>query len=636
MRYFFISIVFLILTINVNATHIVGGDISYKCMGSNIYEFTVNIYRDCLPQNLGGGSSQALADDEFGYFTIYKGQLFYNVDSLKSSNKFTVPTNFSNACLNNPPSTCISQLQFKFQKSLPLSTQPYTLIYQRCCRNNSVNNLLNPGGTGATFSCTIPPNICNNSAVYNNYPPQIICVNNPFVYDNSAFDSDGDSLSYEFCNALDGAGENDPKPVILNNTIPNLVSVNYRTPFSPSVPLGGNPKLNINPTTGIITGTPNILGRFVVTVCCNEWRNGVLINTVKRDFQFVVTDCSKAVVANTPLYSEFPNTYIVNCKSKTIKFDNTSTGGFKYKWDFGVNGILTDTSSEFSPTYTYTDTGTYIVKLIVNEGSSCPDSILRIVKVYPDFNTDFEYTGLLCPNSPIFFTDKSTSLFDKVNYWNWDFNDGTIDSIQNPLHIFPNIGKDFQVTLISGNKYGCRDTATKSLLIPKVTVRAGNDTVIVKNLPLTLNGKGATNYEWIPSSRLDNSFIFNPTFLTPDVGSYDYILKGTTTNGCVGYDTINITVANGPYVVVPNAFSPNGDGLNDEFRVLAAGYTKLITFKIFDRWGRVVFSTPDFKKGWNGFINGRRCELGTYFWYIVAIDLDGKSKMLKGDVTLIE
>jgi gliding motility-associated-like protein len=640
MKYLIYIFTLLFVSNHLKATHIVGGDVSYTVNPiTNAYEFTVNIYRDCLPQSLGGGSPQALIDDEFGYFTIYNGLNFFLIDSIYASNKFLVPVNFSNNCISNPPNTCISQLQFKFAKILPLSTKPYTLLYQRCCRNNSVNNLITPGGTGATFLCVIPPNINNNSAKYKNYPPQIICINNPFVYDNSAIDVDGDSLSYEFCEAFDGGDDQTPngsKPKIEDPILPTIFPVKYKSPFNSNVPLGGNPILDIDSKTGLITGVPNILGRYVVTVCCHEWRNGVIINTVKRDFQFVVTDCSKAVVANMPQYSEFPNTYIVSCKSKTIKFDNTSIGGFNYFWDFGVNGITTDTSSSFSPSYTYSDTGTYVVKLLVNKGSTCPDSISKIVKVYPTFETDFDYFGLLCPLSPMNFIDQSSSTFDVVNYWKWNFDDGTTSTDKNPQHFFPNIGKSFNVSLISGNKFGCRDTFTQTLQIPKVQISAGNDTVIVKNIPLQLNGKGADSYIWTPATKLDNPFVNNPTFVSSDTGNFEYFLQGTTNNGCVGVDTIKITVASGPYLSVPNAFSPNGDGLNDYFRVLAAGFTKINAFKIFDRWGKMVYSSNSFKIGWDGFVNGRRCEVGTYFWFLDAVDLEGKTKSLKGDVTLVQ
>ncbi len=629
--------IFLLGFLPARSSHIVGGDISYTCLGGSTYEFTVSIYRDCLPPSQGGGNTSALLADDPAYLTIYNGTSFYSFDSVFAASSFTIPVDFTNECINNPPATCINRLQFKLIKNLPPSSQPYTMIYQRCCRNETINNIITPGTTGATYSCVIPPSniVCNSSAVFNKYPPQIICINNPFVYDHSATDPDGDSLSYELCNAFKGADPSQPKPILIGGSIPSFGTVNYRSPFTSLIPMGGNPTLAINPKTGLITGTPNIQGRFVVNVCCSEWRNGVKINTESREFQFVVTNCSKAVIANIPQYSEEPNTYIVSCKSYKVDFVNQSSGGFRYFWDFGVIGIGTDTSSDFQPTYTYPDTGTYVVKLVVNAGSTCPDSITRLVKVYPDFKADFDYKGLLCPEAEISFFDKSTSTVNNINFWNWNFDDGGTSVLQNPTHTFANVSKNYQVTMISGNQFGCRDTAKLTLPIPDVNVFAGNDTIIVKNTPIVLNGTGAQDYTWSPPDFLSNTNTFNPVAVFSDTGKYVYYLQGITSNKCIGNDTLVITVANGPYLTVPNAFSPNGDGTNDFFKILAAGYKRLNSFKVYDRWGKQVFSTLDFRKGWDGYLNDRLCEIGTYFWIITATDMNGKSVSVKGDVTLL-
>lgn len=622
--------------LQLNASHIVGGNLSYVCLGNNTYEFTLSIYRDCLPPAQGGGNPAALQSDDPAFVSIFSGNSFFSFDSIFYSSSFQIPTNFSNDCINNPPATCLNRLQFKFIKYLPPSGNAYTVVYQRCCRNETINNVINPGTTGASYTCVIPGSnvICNNSAVFTNYPPQIICVNNPFIYDHSATDADGDSLSYYFCDAFKGGDANDPKPVLLG-ALPFFSSVNYRSPYNPVNPLGGNPILKIDPQTGIITGTPNIQGRFVVNVCCEERRNGMLINTAKREFQFVVTNCSKAVVANIPQFSEEQNTYVVNCKSREVHFVNQSTGGFTYLWDFGVTDLSNDTSNLFEPNYIYPDTGTYVVKLIVNKGTTCPDSISRIVKIYPQFKGDFEYNGLLCPNSPINFVDLSTTTFGMVNYWKWSFDDNEFSTDQNPTHVYANIGKDFHVTLISGNNYGCRDTSDAVLKVPKVNVFAGNDTVIVKNTPFQFNGTGAVTYGWSPPTFLDNPFVRNPNAIFADTGTYVYNLQGITANNCYGYDDIKIIVADGPYLTMPNAFSPNGDGNNDQFKILSAGYKKLKTFKIFNRWGEQLFSTTDFKKGWDGTQGGKPCEIGTYFWVVTAVDLEDKEKLIKGDLILI-
>lgn len=621
--------------LNTKASHVVGGDITYTCLGNNTYEFIVSLYRDCLPPSQGGGNPAALESDNPAFITIYNGSNFYSFDSIYFYDRENIDPNFSNDCVNNPPPTCINRIRFKFVKQLPSSALPYTLLMQRCCRNETINNILIPGTTGATYYCTIPPNICNNSANFNNLPPQIICVNNPFVYDHSATDPDGDSLSYEFCDAMKGGDPNDPKPVITNSQIPAISSVNYKTPYSSSQPMAGNPLVTINPLTGMITGTPNIQGRFVVNVCVNEWRNGVIINTTRREFQFVVTNCSKAVVALVPQLPNEPNTYTINCKNKTVSFINNSSGGFNYFWDFGVAGINDDTSNLFQPTYTFPDTGTYKIKLVVNRGSTCPDSIERLVKIYPDFETQFDYSGLLCPNTPIQFIDQSSSTFGTINFWNWSFGDGTGSTSQNPINSFANIGQQYNVRLISGNSFGCRDTASRILTVDYVNVFAGNDTIIVKNYTYQFNGSGADNYTWSPSTYLSDPNIANPTAVFPDTGLYTYILHGTTNQGCDDYDTIRIRVADGPYITLPNAFTPNGDGLNDFFSILYAGYKKLNYMRIYNRWGEMVFQTADFRKGWDGKYKGRDAEVGTYFWIISANNTNDQADVLKGDITLI-
>src|SRR5690606_34288231 len=258
-----------------------------------------------------------------------------------------------------------------------------------------------------------------------------------------AIDADGDSLSYEFCESYSGGTPNAPKP-FPPQTLPGLPpTVIYQGFYSATMPMSGSPQIQINPTTGMISGTPNMLGRYVVTVCCHEWRNGKIINTVKREFQFVVTNCSKAVVANIPQFSDEFNTYIVQCESNTVKFLNQSSGGFSYLWDFGVPNA---TSKEFEPAFTYPDTGVYTIKLVVNRSSTCPDSISRLVKVYPDYTADFVTNGLKCPNAPISFSDLSDGTYKPVVNWNWNFGDGTGSTEQNPVHIYNN-GGEYNVQL---------------------------------------------------------------------------------------------------------------------------------------------------------------------------------------------
>lgn len=639
MRKLIVFVVLLLCTFQSNASHIVGGDLTYVCLGNNQYRFTLSIYRDCRPPNLGGGNPQALLSDNPAFVSIFLGDgTFFRFDSIPAiiPGGQIVPTRFNNNCVNNLPTKCLNRLQFQFTRPLPPSATGYNIVFQRCCRNEATLNIQNGGATGASIYCTIPPSnvTCNNSAVFKNAPPQIVCVNNPFKFDNSATDVDGDSLSYEFCAAVRGANQQNPKPINLNSS-PPFSSVLYRLPYSPTNPIAANPALSIDPITGQITGTPSLQGIFAITVCCHEWRNGVLINTIRRDFQVDVTNCSKAVIADFPVLSQEPNTYIINCKDSTVFFENNSSGGFDYRWDFGVPGITTDVSTLRTPTYTYPDTGTFLVKLVVNPGSTCPDSITRIVKIYPEFNADFSFAGLNCPDIPINFTDLSNSTNYPPNFWSWDFDDGSTANTQNVAHSFPNVGQEFNIVLTSGNSIGCRDVASVKINIPKVKLDAGRDTIVLKNEPVRFNATGTQTYNWQPPDFLDNPFVSSPEAFYTDTGRHQYIITGITDEGCPAADTLNVFVAEAAYLIIPNAFSPNADGNNDFLSLLSTGFKRINHYRIFNRWGQMVFNTNNYYEGWDGTFKGVDQPISTYFWTVSVVDLNDQEQIFRGDVTLI-
>lgn len=621
------------------ATHIVGGDLTYRCLGNNRYEIQLIIFQDCI-----NGEPTAIAQDIPAFIGIFdngtNGGTFFLRDEIgNNSSEFTVEKvdpNFSNDCVNNPPITCLRKVTFRKIYSLPSNSSGYKVVYTRCCRNATILNIRRPDRTGATYVCNIPPSsegTCNTSANFNaKRPPQIICINNPFVYDHSAYDADGDSLSYELCDTYGGGEPGDPKPLPSPNLPPPISQApGYTNGFTYSKPMLGNPTISIDSKTGILSGTPTIQGRFVVTVCCHEWRNGVIINTVRREFQFVVTNCSKKVVANIPQFSEEYNTYIVECKSMTVDFVNKSTGGFAYDWNFGLPGA---TSNDFQPSYTYPDTGTYNVKLVVNKGSTCPDSIERLVKVYPTFDVKFEYEGLHCPNATLDFMDMSEATYKPVVAWDWDFADGTVSNDQNPQKSFAK-GGVYPVSLIATTVKGCVDTATVDVYIEPFYPFAGNDTAIVVGESINFNATGGATYVWSPATNLNTTTGANPTGYYPTVGTFKYTVDVVSENQCTGSDDIIVQVVSGPRIFMPSGFTPNGDGLNDFLKPISAGYAELNYFRIFNRWGELVYEGNSLSKGWDGNYKGEKAEVGTYFWVMGVKDRFGKDEILQGDVALI-
>lgn len=643
-------ILFVFLCSSALASHIVGGEFSYRYLGDTTvagsvwqkYRITLLIYEDCIT-----GDPGAISQDDPANITIFNNDKApftspgsYIFDSVYydrhpgTEGSITVPANFSNDCIDRIPNICLLRKKFEHTYALPPNAAGYTVAYQRCCRNSSIVNVVDPDQRGATYYCTIPPATTHNSsAVFKNYPPQIICMNNPLTYDHSATDPDGDSLTYEFCEALEGTTADQIKPTVASPP-PYDEPVQYYPPNTAANPMPGFPPIQVDPLTGLVTGVPNKIGRFLVSVCCHEWRNGVMINTVHREFQFVVTDCSRKVVANMPQFSTEPNTYIVDCKDRSVQFVNKSTGGFAYTWDFGVHDAGDDVSTAFEPAYTYPDTGTYMVKLVVNPGSTCPDSTMKLVKIYPVFNAGFADSGNYCPGDQLFFTDKTVSTYKPISRWLWSFGDGTTSADQNPVHSFSGAGT-FNVLLASGNAKGCADTSLRKVVIQDFRPRAGDDTIIVKGEYIQFNATGGLRYNWYPRLNLSDTSISNPRASYPDTGMYRYFVRVESAYGCVGRDTVDVLVVPGAYFTVPNAFSPNGDGLNDIFRPRAVGYQSLKYFRVFNRWGQEVYYGETLETGWDGTYKGRPAELGVYFWEIVYVDRFGKEGATKGDVTLI-
>ncbi|MEO8770099.1 MAG: gliding motility-associated C-terminal domain-containing protein [Ferruginibacter sp.] len=191
-----------------------------------------------------------------------------------------------------------------------------------------------------------------------------------------------------------------------------------------------------------------------------------------------------------------------------------------------------------------------------------------------------------------------------------------------------------QYELIASNTNGCADTAFVNLIVkPQIIANAGNDANAEYNIPYQLSGSGGGQYQWTPSSVLNNAFIANPlAVLTED---QTFILMVKDDFGCFSLDTVKIRVLKGPTFYVPTAFTPNGDGLNDIFRPTAVGIRSLEYFRIFNRYGELVFETHDLGKGWDGTYKGVKQNLGNYIWMIKGVDRFGKERSMKGNVVLI-
>ncbi len=148
------------------------------------------------------------------------------------------------------------------------------------------------------------------------------------------------------------------------------------------------------------------------------------------------------------------------------------------------------------------------------------------------------------------------------------------------------------------------------------------------------SGGDAVAWSWFPPRFLDFPDVKRP-WSRPSA-PITYILTGKNHHGCTGTAEVKINLTYQSITGIPTAFSPNGDGLNDVFRIVNVKYERLLSFVVFNRYGQVVFETNDARSGWDGTVDGKPTEIGTYFYHIVvSMPLDGGEKVFKGDVTLV-
>jgi gliding motility-associated-like protein len=525
------------LVITTKATHIVGGELNYLYLGNNDYEIRLTVYRDCYNGVPPFDDPAALGIFDSNHNLLQN--ILMNFISLD-----TLPITINSPCVIPPINVCYEVTTYIDTVNLPPIAGGYQLAYQRCCRNVTILNIVAPNSTGATYYATVPDTnieVVNSNPIFNAWPPPFICSQTPFVFDHSATDPDGDSLYYELFLPFEGANTTFPMPQPPNN--PPYANVVWNPPYSLSDMLGGTVPLTINPNTGLLTATPGPLGQFVVGMKVSEYRNGVFLSETKRDFQFNVVPCGNITVASLVA----PN---FSCESFTAGFVNNSVGAGSYLWDFGDPTSIIDTSSLTAPTYTYPDTGTYIVTLIAfsNLNPLCNDTSYGVVNILPEFVQTMNFSNEPCTQDVIF---SSSTLLDSTNnvIFDWDFGNGLgTSNQQNPTYAYPDTGT-YNVTLISYSPTnpGCNDTGTVTITIfPEFTINGSLATTACSNSVnffgnTSYNGLYPVNYLWDFGDGSGGSSTQNPTYAYPTDGSFIPILIAYTDSPACA-DTVQLAV----------------------------------------------------------------------------------------------
>lgn len=486
---------------------------------------------------------------------------------------------------------------------------PNGTIYQSICSCKRIGDPSRPiVGTGGAWSTTNRSNSCNLLAIK-------IAFNLAGVGGGIKTSINGVARDTSGCV---------PLTVVFSDTLE--LAKTYRWNFN-----DGSPE--VTTSNNSVTHTFNNIGVYRVrliaidSASCNISDTSFITMRVRSD---------EATLAFTP-------NKLLPCESLTYRFDNNSFatrtfGTNAFRWDFGDG---TRRVASFGPvTHTYATAGTYNVRLILLDTSFCNelDSITLQIRISPLVKAQFETPSLGCvPYTAVF---NNTSLAGRT--FRWDFGDGNTSTATSPQHLYSAVGI-YNVKLVVIDSSTCN--IADSIIVP-ISVR-DNPTAGLRfspdpteaNTPVTFtnNSFGANRFKWLFGDGDTLNTLRSDTLvrhLYNATRTYNACIIAYNDAGCSDTSCAPIAITIVPGFNVPNAFSPNGDGVNDKIFVRGFGITKM-SWKIYNRWGNLVFASNSIVDGWDGRYNGKLQPQEVYH-YTLELEFSDKEKATKkGDITLL-
>ena len=311
----------------------------------------------------------------------------------------------------------------------------------------------------------------------------------------------------------------------------------------------------------------------------------------------------------------------------------TGTDSLLYLWKFGDGS----TSQIKSPVKKYIQTGKFPVDLIVSSDKGCADTASNFVTVFPNITPGFTW-NTPCTNVPTHFINQTNENGSVLVNYLWDLGNGTTSTLKEPIPFSYAAAGVYKVTL-SAASLGC-ETAPQSIdhtievfdPLPGVRYR---DVTIPVNYTAKIYARGGVGivYNWIPSTQLSNIHTYSPYFYAAN--DVKYLVEISDRHNCITTDTLQVYVLKKKGFYMPNAFTPNKDGQNDDIMPWLVDMKSLRRFSIYNRFGNLLFSTEKDGQGWDGTYKGVAVEAGSYVWLLQYVDTDGQLKMEKGSLMLV-
>jgi len=291
-----------------------------------------------------------------------------------------------------------------------------------------------------------------------------------------------------------------------------------------------------------------------------------------------------------------------------VSVTNTSINAQSYGWYFDSLGLFT----AVEPMHEFNDSGYHQVTLIA-ASFNCFDTVVQQVYITPIPESEFETT------TDCGLTVDFKNLSSGASFYQWDFGDSTSSNAISPAHTFSQTGR-YSVNLMTSNAYGCTSMANLDVdvIVPSNSQFQYQYDTCLSRLQLLNLSMDASSYFW---NMGDSTYVEeeSPMHIFKSQGDYSISLVTNPNTSCADTSVQLVTIPETPesYLYIPNCFTPNGDGLNETFRVFAGNNCNAYKLLIYNRWGELVFETDDLLKGWDGIYKGNLvpCDVYPYLLY---------------------
>jgi len=371
--------------------------------------------------------------------------------------------------------------------------------------------------------------------------------------------------------------------------------------------------------------------------------SGIFTGLANGSYTITVTDAQGCTQTATGTVGLTDNMFldlgpdVTICAETSVTFDpqtNAQTNIFSWS---GINGTTTSTIANPSIKNAVASPNDTAIYELHAQWGTCErrDTIVvnLLHKPIPDAGLD----TAICNLSYAILRGSASNLSGTVNY-EWTPATNIEFPTQAVTRVFPpKSDTTYTYTLIVRDEYGCNFSVSDAVNVrvqPPVPAYAGNDTIAVMGVPHQLMATGGDTYLWTPAAPLNSATAQSP--LATLQQDQKFVVRVTDFAGCIGYDTVFVKAYAGPTYYVPNAFTPNGDGLNDIFRPIPVGIVRTEWFRVFNRLGETVFESTQWMKGWDGTFKSKKQPIGAYVWVIKGLDRNGKIVEMKGTLMLLQ